>query len=1009
MLTVGTRVGGYRVVRLLGQGGMGEVYEAVDEKLGRGVALKRIVGHRQGDGEARARFWREARALASVRHAGLVTVYEIGEDHAFGLFIAMELVDGVPLSWLLDVGALPLRLALELVGGAAEALGAAHTAEITHRDVKPGNLIVESGGRVRVVDFGLARRMGSSDDELTAEGAVLGTPSWMAPEQLSGLATSVGPPTDVFALGLVLWRALTGTHPFSRETPQATALAIAGGLRLPLGQVAPELPAGVIQVVEKALALNPDERFANGAAMARALERELAVLGASRGELAALRARVGAEPRSLVPSSLRATQPRAKGRAWRWSVMIASVALAVGIAWVASRGESAADESDAQAKAVGGSGAVVNATPSGGGPAAGTPARVDTRQAMDVVVTTSAAIELPPRPVLLVLGFEASDALRADADVTAEVARVRLAELAGLTSVSMEVADSLIPDVTGGTLTLAATRFARPDRRLGHVDFVLRGRIEQGDDSLRAVMRIEDTRSGRVVATVESSVKGSASAPIELAEALVNEVGLRLGLARGEGPRLSNRPESWTALMSARRALRGADIDKAREHVAWALKLDPDFALVKYEELALFRMEGRHEELITSGEALLAEPEGLPENRRAMVRALVAIVRDESETALRILDDLALRFPYELDAPMQLMSLRAKDPILHDVDELERIARRVLEVAPRHETAASRLVRALGIRGRASEARDLYQRLGIQRDDPELADVWAEIDLFSGDFDEAAAGFRAVLVTEPGNVYAEHMAIASDLLAGRCDEAAQAAMERIERITRLGHDSILDWTYSLGAQALICAEAWDGLNGLLSRWSEHGRSGFTQSILLSERAALAQADAAGRAELAKRWKGMLESEQTPAEVRQALVVLYSRVATDISMIEMFEDQAKKAAMAIGSTSPERLSARYLERALTARRLLLEKRPVSEVKAAYASTVMGWSEVEGEGEATGLIEELGRRAEAMEELGEVEAARADWEAIVAAGYARLWVNDVWVLAKRQLKSSGATGD
>jgi serine/threonine-protein kinase len=988
---------------------MGEVYEAVDEKLGRSVALKRIVGHRQGDGEARARFWREARSLAAVRHAGLVTVYEIGEDEACGLFIAMELVDGVPLSWLFEAGALPLRLALELVAGAAEALGAAHTAELTHRDVKPGNLIVEPGGRVRVVDFGLARRMGSSDDELTREGAVLGTPSWMAPEQLTGVAASIGPPTDVFALGLVLWRALTGIHPFSRETPQATALAIAGGLRLPLGQVAPELPAGVIQVVETALASSPRERFANGAAMGRALERELAVLGPSRGELATLLVRAGGAPRSLVPSSLRATQPRAKERTKRWSVALAAVAAAVGVAWVASRG--AADtKNEKDEPATGGLAGGVNARPSGVGPAAGAQGRVETWQAVDVVGTMNPVIELPPRPVVLVLGFEASDAMRADAEVTAEVARVRLAELAGLTSVSMEVADSLIPDVTGGTLTLAATRFARADRGLGHVDFVLRGRIEQGDaGALRAVMRIEDTRSGRVVATVEVVAVGDASAPIELAESLVNEVGLRLGLARGRGPRLSGKPESWTALMSARRALRGADIDKAREHLAWALKLDPGFSLAKYEELALFRMEGRHEELMRQGEALLAEPEGLPENRRAMVRALVAIVRGESETALRILDDLALRFPYELDAQMQLMSLRAKDPILRDVDELERIARRVLEVAPRHETAASRLVRALGIRGRASEAGELYVRLGIQRDDPELADVWAEIDLFSGDFDEAAAGFRAVLVTEPGNVYAEHMAIASDLLAGRCDEAAQAAMERIERITRLGHDSILDWTYSLSAQALMCAEAWDGLKGLLERWSTHGRSGFVQSLLLSERAALVQADAAGRAELAQRWKGMLESDETPAEIQQALVVLYSRVVTDVSMVEMFENQAKKAAMAIASTSPERLSARYLERALTARRLLLENRPADEVKAAYASTVMAWSEVEGEGEATGLIEALGRRAEAMEVLGDVAAARADWEAIAGAGYARLWVNDVWVMARQRLKPSGAKGD
>ncbi|MFO0745908.1 MAG: serine/threonine-protein kinase [Myxococcota bacterium] len=296
-LAPGTLVGAYRIVALIGRGGMGEVYEAWDDRLARPVALKRIPVLRQADGEARARFWREARTLAALRHPGIVTIFEIGEDPTTkSLYLAMELVRGRPLSTL-GPRPMPPRLAVHLVREVALALGAAHAAGVTHRDIKPPNILVEDDGAVRVVDFGLARRVDELDERLTRSGTLIGTPGYMAPESVlatpsarEGAVVSSGPPADVFALGTLLYRLLAGVHPFVRESAQATAMAVAGALHTPLGALGLRLPPSLVAVVERCLALAPAERPADGRALAEALARvELpAAAGDDRQALAAL-------------------------------------------------------------------------------------------------------------------------------------------------------------------------------------------------------------------------------------------------------------------------------------------------------------------------------------------------------------------------------------------------------------------------------------------------------------------------------------------------------------------------------------------------------------------------------------------------------------------------------------------------------------------------------------------------------------------------------------------------
>ncbi len=217
------RIGAYRVTHKLGEGGMGVVYAAVDEKLNRPVAVKTI---RDVGAATQERVWREARAAAAVNHPGVCQIYEIAEDRD-QLFLVMELLEGQSLSELLEAGPQSPVDALALLLPALEALEALHASGIVHRDLKPSNVFVTAHG-VKLLDFGLARSV--VDDatatvaDLTMEGQVAGTPAYMAPEQLDG--SRVDRRADLFAAGALLFEMVTGRSPFAAASNLASMHAV---------------------------------------------------------------------------------------------------------------------------------------------------------------------------------------------------------------------------------------------------------------------------------------------------------------------------------------------------------------------------------------------------------------------------------------------------------------------------------------------------------------------------------------------------------------------------------------------------------------------------------------------------------------------------------------------------------------------------------------------------------------------------------------------------------------
>src|SRR4051794_31099077 len=262
----------YRVVRHLANGGMASVWEAHDELLDRDVAVKLLASHLGEDERARRRFQREARAAAGLSsHPHVVTIYDVGE-HRNRVFMVMEIMRGGTLGDRLRSGKkIPHETALRWLREAAGALDAAHEAGVVHRDIKPGNLLLDHHDRLAVADFGIARV--AWEDQLTATGQVLGTAAYLSPEQAMGEAAT--PATDRYALAVVAYELLTGSRPFEAEHFAAQARAHVEDPVPPASERAPGLSRAVDAVLERGLAKDPADRWDTATDFVDALARTL--------------------------------------------------------------------------------------------------------------------------------------------------------------------------------------------------------------------------------------------------------------------------------------------------------------------------------------------------------------------------------------------------------------------------------------------------------------------------------------------------------------------------------------------------------------------------------------------------------------------------------------------------------------------------------------------------------------------------------------------------------------
>ena len=284
VLEPGSHIGGYRIERLVGRGGMGEVYEATQLALGRTVAFKVLHTSLLTDDGFRERFRREGKLQAQLEHPNVVTVYEAGEIPE-GLFLAMRIVRGSNLKQLIVAGELDAQRTLRLLRPVADALDAAHALSLVHRDIKPQNILVGARDHPFLADFGLTR--GSDDSGLTTSGQFLGTIDYVSPEQVHGEPATAA--SDIYALTAVLYECLTGKVPYPRPSDAAVLFAHASVAPPRVGDGRPELPAAIDEVISSGMAKEPEERPVSASELIRRADTILTStpsLGASRPKAA---------------------------------------------------------------------------------------------------------------------------------------------------------------------------------------------------------------------------------------------------------------------------------------------------------------------------------------------------------------------------------------------------------------------------------------------------------------------------------------------------------------------------------------------------------------------------------------------------------------------------------------------------------------------------------------------------------------------------------------------------
>ncbi len=258
-------IGKYQIVGKLGQGAMGEVLRGHDPVLNRDVAIKRISSGLDADETLRKRFKREAEAVALLSHPHIITVYELGFEGE-QMFMAMELLEGVDLKHAVAQRKLSFAEKLSVMEQICEGLAFAHERDLVHRDLKPANIHILPNGKVKIMDFGLARMSGS---DMTSTGTVMGTPHYMSPEQVRGQKADAR--SDVFALGCVFYELLSGRKPFDAESMHGVLFKVMQEEPTPLAEVAPEVPQALMHVVERALSKDPAERFQSAGELLSAL------------------------------------------------------------------------------------------------------------------------------------------------------------------------------------------------------------------------------------------------------------------------------------------------------------------------------------------------------------------------------------------------------------------------------------------------------------------------------------------------------------------------------------------------------------------------------------------------------------------------------------------------------------------------------------------------------------------------------------------------------------------